>query len=277
MNRTVKSLTTMLLALALVGCASSKRVRQLEAELFVAQSQVKTLTDRMNSLEGATVGSTNNLAGRVEELEKSDKGQARRLDLIEADASSLSSTVNAEAESNRKRATDMAAAKKLMDENLPQVTAFADANKKTQEEVARLQRDYGQKLRDVENKADALRSDVNALNGAYDRKTADFDKRIDEVRNDMIRRIDTANTDLLSLRNSTKDNVDDIKKALESMSAGIYEILRLQRQQFTNLRDEYDSSMSKIEPYLPKNTLGNVDSGKITKPEATPKGAGDKK
>jgi chromosome segregation ATPase len=277
MNRTVKSLTTMLLALALVGCASSKRVRQLEAELFVAQSQVKTLTDRMNSLEGATVGSTNNLAGRVEDLEKSDKTQARRLDLIEADAASLSSTVNAEAESNRKRATDMAAAKKLMDENLPQVTAFADANKKTQEEVARLQRDYGQKLRDVENKADALRSDVNALNGAYDRKTADFDKRIDEVRNDMIRRIDTANTDLLSLRNSTKDNVDDIKKALESMSAGIYEILRLQRQQFTNLRDEYDSSMSKIEPYLPKNTLGNVDSEKITKPEATIKGAGDKK
>ncbi|MCC6547779.1 hypothetical protein IT570_11490 [Candidatus Sumerlaeota bacterium] len=269
MKRPLALLFAASLVIPLAGCARSGRVKQLEAELFVAQGQIKSLQDRLNSLENASVGSTNNLTGRVEEMEKTFGAIKGRSDRVDAETTQLTQRITTDLDSLKKNVAEVLAAKKQMDEHIPQLSKFTESNKKIQEDVAKLQREYGQRLRDLETKAEALRSDIAALDGAYDKKTEDYDKRFSEVRSDLARRIDTTNTDVLALRNSTKDSVDDLKKALDAMGTGIVEILRLQRSQFTNLRDEYDSSMSKIEPYLPKNTLGDVESKKDS-PPATP-------
>ncbi|HMX62418.1 MAG TPA: hypothetical protein PKD58_05075 [Candidatus Sumerlaeota bacterium] len=270
MIRKIAVILAVTMTVGFSGCARSGRVKQLEAELFVAQSQIKSLQDRINSLENASVGSTNSLAGRVEEMEKTMGALKGRSDKVDAETTQLTERITTELESLKKNVAEVLAAKKQMDENMPQLSKFTETNKKVQEDVAKLQREYGQRLRDLETKAEALRSDVTALNGAYDKKTEDYDRRFNEVRSDLARRIDTTNTDVLALRNSTKDSVDDLKKALDAMGTGIVEILRLQRSQFTNLRDEYDSSMSKIEPYLPKNTLGDAESKKdAASPAAT--------
>lgn len=266
MNRRLIPVALALLTLLATGCATRQRMAQLEAELFVAQSQLKMATDRLNALESASAASSNNIVGRTEELEKTTRRYTGRLDTLEANTESISSRLNAELERSQKATEQLVTVKKQLDDHLPQLAAFSETNKKAQEELARLQRDYGQKLRDIENKADAMRTDVNTLTTARDRQTSDVDRRIEELRADFTRRLETTNTDLLTLRTSTKDSLDDYKRALESLSQAVYEVLRLQRQQFTSMRDEFDTSLGKIESLLPKNTLGDAEPGKAKEP-----------
>lgn len=145
-----------------------------------------------------------------------------------------------------------------------------DLFKNNYETLLSLERDYERELSELRSKVDEINGLLSSLNSRVTTEVARLSNDLEREKNRLVNEINLTNNDITIFRQQARRMIGDMSTTVLRFGEGLQQTLELQRNQFQEMTDTYNRSISDIEPFLPARALNLINPEELLEGRPVP-------